>query len=283
MYLPKSHTVETACGPVHLARCGQGLPLLLLHQTPRSWREYEHLLPLLAAHADCVAMDTVGYGDTPPFADGQPSIERWAATALALMDALGFADFAVLGHHTGAVIGMEMAAQAPHRVRALVLSSCPYVDAERRARHGQHAVVDDIKPRDDGGHLLDLWRGRQGFYPEGDVVLLERFVADALRANGRAAQGHVTVNRYRMEDRIGQVRCPTLLIGATDDPHAFPAVPRLAQAMPHAQRVDVSGGMVPLPEQMPHELAAAVMPFLTECAQAWAKSAENGQRPAVSG
>lgn len=263
MKTPSQHTINTLRGPVHVARCGQGRPLLLLHQTPRSWREYEPVLPWLASQADCIAMDTVGYGDTPPFADGQPSIERWASTALALLDALGVAACDVLGHHTGAVIGMEIAARAPERVRSLVLSSCPYVDAERRARHGQHAVVDGVEPRADGGHLLDLWRGRQGFYPPGDVVLLERFVADALRAGGRAAQGHLTVNRYRMEDRIGLVRCPTLLIGATADPHAYPAVPRLAQALPHAQRVDMEGGMVPLPEQLPQAFADAVLRFLT--------------------
>lgn len=262
MDTPSQHTVNTTLGPVHVARCGQGRPLLLLHQTPRSWREYEHVLPLLGPQADCVAMDTVGYGDTPPFADGQPSIERWAATALALMDALGFVDCVVAGHHTGAVIAMEMAAQAPERVRALVLSSCPYVDAQRRAHHGQRAVVDGVVPRADGGHLLDLWRGRQGFYPPGDVVLLERFVADALRAEGRAAQGHLTVNRYHMEERIGLVRCPALLIGATADPHAYPAVPRLAQALPHAQRVDIDGAMVPLPEQLPQAFADAVGRFL---------------------
>jgi hypothetical protein len=62
--------------------------VLLLHQTPRSWREYEHVLPLLADTHEGVAMDTVGYGDTPAFADDAPTIERWADTALALMDAL---------------------------------------------------------------------------------------------------------------------------------------------------------------------------------------------------
>lgn len=262
MTFPEALTMNTSHGPVHLVRCGQGDPLLLLHQTPRSWREFEPVLPLLAPHADCIAMDTVGYGDSPPYGDGQPSIERWAATALALMDTLGLARFAVLGHHTGAVIAMEMAAQAPQRVSALVLSSCPYVDAARRERHGQHAVVDAVQPRADGGHLLDLWRGRQRFYPAGDVALLERFVADALRAGSSAAQGHTAVNRYRMEDRIGLLRCPTLLIGAPDDPHAFPDVPRLAQALPHAQRVDIAGAMVPLPEQLPHAFAEAVLPFL---------------------
>lgn len=234
----------------------------MLHQTPRSWREYEPVLPLLGATHDAVAMDTVGYGDTPPFADGAPTIERWADTALALMDALGLARFAVAGHHTGAVIGMEIAVRAPQRVRGLVLSSCPFVDAPRRATHGHHPVVDGALPRPDGSHLQDLWRMRQPFYPEGDVRLLERFMADALLAGPRAAQGHLVVNRYHMEERIGQVTCPTLIVGATGDPHAYPAVPRLAQAIAHAQRVDIAGGMVPLPEQMPEAFAAAVGRFL---------------------
>lgn len=260
--LPRSLTVDTAAGPVHLARCGQGLAVLLLHQTPRSWREYEPVLPRLAATHDCIAMDTVGYGDTPAFADGAPTVERWADTALALMDALGLERFAVVGHHTGAVIGMEIAVRAPQRVRGLVLSSCPFVDAARRATHGHHPVVDGVTPAADGSHLLDLWRKRQPFYPAGDVRLLDRFVADALLAGPRAAQGHLVVNRYHMEDRIGQVTCPALVVGATDDPHAYPNVPRVTQALARAQRVDIPGGMVPLPEQLPEAFAAVVGDFL---------------------
>lgn len=257
-------TVSTALGPVHCARTGQGPAVLLLHQTPRSWREYEFVLPLLGREADCIAMDTVGFGGTPAFTDEAPSIERWAAAALALMDALSIGDFAVVGHHTGAAIGMEIAAQAPGRVQALVLSSCPFVDATRRAHHAERPVVDGVTPSADGDHLLALWRGRQGFYPPGDIALLERFVADALLARPDAASGHRCVNRYRMEDRIGLVRCPTLLIGATDDPHAYPAVPKLAQALPHARRLDIAGGMVPLPEQLPRAFAEAVAGFLRD-------------------
>lgn len=263
MPIPHAHTARTRHAAVHFVRTGRGRPVLFLHQTPRSWREFEDVLTQLAPQADCIAMDTVGYGDSPPYADGQPGIERWAETALALMDGLSLSSFTVVGHHTGAVIALEMAAQAPDRVQALVLSSCPYVDAQRRAQHGQHPVVDGVTPDADGTHLLALWQGRQGFYPTGDVRLLQRFVADALLCNGRAAQGHLAVNRYHMEERIGRVRCPTLLIGATDDPHAYPAVPRLAQAIPHAQRVDIVGGMVPLPEQLPSEFAAAVGGFLS--------------------
>lgn len=256
--------VETAAGRVHLARCGAGDPVLLLHQTPRSWDEYRDVLPLVGAHFDAIAMDTVGYGLSPPFAQGEPSIERWAEAALALLDTLGVARTAVVGHHTGAVIGMEIAARAPDRVSALVLSSCPMVDAQRRAHHGDRPVVDGATHRADGGHLLELWRMRAPFYPPGDVELLERFMIDALRAGERAAGGHAVVNRYRMEDRIGRVRCRTLVIGASDDPHAYPAAARVAGAIAGARLTTITGGMVPLPDHMPERFAQAVVDFLRE-------------------
>jgi pimeloyl-ACP methyl ester carboxylesterase len=207
-------------------------------------------------------MDTVGYGLSPPFVDGEPSIERWADAALALMDTLGIAQVSVVGHHTGAVIGMEIAARAPQRVKALVLSSCPMVDAHRRAHHGDRPVVDGAERRSDGGHLLDLWRMRAPFYPPADVSLLERFLIDALRAGERAAGGHRVVNRYCMETRVGLVRCPTLVIGASEDPHAFPAAASVAGAITGARRLTIAGGMVPLPDQMPETFARAVINFL---------------------
>ena len=37
-------------GEIHLAEAGSGRPVLLLHQTPRSWEEYRDVLPLLSPH-----------------------------------------------------------------------------------------------------------------------------------------------------------------------------------------------------------------------------------------
>src|SRR3954451_19202298 len=110
--------VATRLGRIHVATAGAGFPVLLLHQTPRSWDEYRDVLPLLGRNFRAIAMDTLGFGDSDaPAAD--PSIEVWASSAFALLDALGEKEFAVVGHHTGAVIAAEMAAAAPDRVSAL--------------------------------------------------------------------------------------------------------------------------------------------------------------------
>ena len=254
--------VETRAGRIHVAACGQGRPVLLLHQTPRSWDEYRDVLPRLGAHVRSIAMDTPGFGDSPASTKAAPSVEGWSEAVLALLDALDIERVCLVGHHTGAVIALETAARSPERIAALVLSSCPMVDAERRHHHAGKTPIDTVTPSADGAHLLELWRGRQPFYPVDAPDLLDRFLIDALRAGGMAAEGHRVVNRYRMEDRIGLVRAPTLIIAATDDPHAFPEAPRVARSIERAELVEIRGGTVPLPDAMPAEFSAAILAFL---------------------
>ena len=195
------------------------------------------------------------------------TLEAPAEVALELLDALGIDQPHLVGHHTGAVVAAEMGAVAPERARSVVLSSSPFDDAQTRAAHLEGpAVVDDVAPQPDGSHLLEPWRTRAGFYPEGRVDLLEAFLIDALKAGPRAAEGHQVVARYDMEATVTRLRCPVLLLGATEDPYAYPALERLHAALPDAQVEVIEGGMVPLPDQLPEQFATAVERFLDRIA-----------------
>src|SRR5260370_34629394 len=84
-------------------------------------------------------MDTVGYGDS--YKPARPcGIEDYARGALALLDGLGLRSAAVVGHHTGAVIAIELAASHPERVQRLVLSARPFLDPAQRARRRGRAA-----------------------------------------------------------------------------------------------------------------------------------------------
>ncbi len=207
-------------------------------------------------------MDTVGFGDSEPLPDGRDSIEAWAKAAHELLEGLGCTSAVVVGHHTGAAIAVEMAAARPERIEALVLSASPYVDAARRAADGSKRVIDEAGTQADGGHLAEIWAMRQPFYPKGRPDLLERLVIDALKAGPRAAEGHRVVGRYVMEPRLARVRCPTLVIAPTADPHAYPHASKVAAAIQGSRLIEIEGGMVPLPDQMPQAFAAAVHDFL---------------------
>jgi pimeloyl-ACP methyl ester carboxylesterase len=250
-------------GQVHYAECGaaDAPAVLLLHQTPRSWREYEHVLPLLGARWRAIAMDTAGFGASDP-PSGAPSIEAWATIAAQLLDMLGIASAHVVGHHTGGVIAIELAARHGRLVRSLVLSSTPYTDAPFRKARGERPPIDEVEPSPDGAHLAALWRKRQGFYPPARPDLLEAFVADALKVRGDVEGGHRAVASYRMEERIAAVTQPVLVIRASLDPYAGPHAAEWLRHLPQAQLTEIEGGMVPLPDQMPEAFAQAVLRFL---------------------
>ncbi|RZL65785.1 MAG: alpha/beta hydrolase [Variovorax sp.] len=261
--IPRRAFAALSVGQVHYAECGDAgaPPVLLLHQSPRSWTEYRHVLPLLGARYRAIAMDTAGFGDSAD--GGQPaSIAQWARVACELLDALAISRTHVVGHHTGGVVAVELAAAFPDRVRSLVLSSTPYTDEAFRRARAQRPPIDEVAPSEDGSHLAALWQKRQGFYPAGRPDLLEAFVLDALKVGRRVEEGHRAVASYRMEDRIAQVTQPTLIVRATADPFASPHAAELQHHLPHARTVDIEGGMVPLPDHMPDAFARAVLDFL---------------------
>ncbi|WP_327107319.1 alpha/beta fold hydrolase [Nonomuraea glycinis] len=254
--------VDTRFGQLHLAECGTGRPVLFLHQTPRSWREYAAVLPIAGREVRAIAMDTLGFGQsarvTRPW-----SIELFADGVEALLDALGLAEVSLVGHHTGAVVAVEVAARSPERVRALVLSGMPYVDEARRRRVRAGSPIDHVLPRPDGGHLTELWGRRRDFYRQGEEPLLTRFVADALEVVDRVEEGHVRVNEYRMEERLPLVRSPALVVCGALDGHSLPDVPALTERLGCRSLVVAEAG-VPLPEQRPEEFARAVLDFVGE-------------------
>lgn len=253
--------VEIASGEIHYAMCGTGPPVLLLHQTPRSWDEYRDVLPLIGRRYRAIAMDTIGFGSSsiPPPED---SIECYASAAVAFLDALGIERSAVVGHHTGGAIAVEIAAGWPERVTHLVLSSAPFVDAEDRATYPERPPVDVVDPAEDGSHLTALWQQRMRFYPKDRPDLLHRFVADALKVLERIEEGHRAVHRYVMEQRLGLIVAPTLAIAGTEDPFAHPNLPRFAAAIPGCRTAEIDGGMVPMVDQLPEAFAEAVLDFL---------------------
>lgn len=254
---------DTDLGQLHYAEAGSGAVVLLLHQTPRSSDEYRELLPLLARTHRAIAMDMYGFGlSAKPV--GPQTIEQYASGALALVDALGIDEFSVMGHHTGSIVAVEVAAGAAGRVSSAILSSPSYTDETFRLREASGPGVDDASPASDGTHLTTLWDQRSPFYP-GDADLLNRYIRDCLAPGVDPIEGHRACARYVMEERIPRVTAPALVLGAQEDPFTFPDVERVAAALVSSRSVKVeviSGGMIPLMEQKSTEVATLVREFL---------------------
>ncbi len=256
---------------MHVTQMGEGPPLVLLHQAPRSWDEFREFIPLVAAEHRVVAMDMVGFGASVKV-PGPQSIELYARGVHEVLAALGISDVDVLGHHTGALVALEVAAasganESDAHIGHLVLSSCPFTGPERRARPADKDGVDCADRRDDGSHLMTLWNKRFPYYPSPRGPLLDRFLRDALTFGIDPAEGHRACDRYRIEDRIGLITSPTLLTGASDDPFAMPNLPPLRKHLTGAASVRVhvvDGGTVALFEDKAAEIAGPVKEFLRD-------------------
>ena len=93
--------VDVPYGQVHVAEAGDGPPVVLLHQTPRSWDEFAEVLPLLGARGRrAIAVDLPGMGASDPHPEGA-TIEAYADGVIAALDGLDITTFDLVGHHTG--------------------------------------------------------------------------------------------------------------------------------------------------------------------------------------
>jgi pimeloyl-ACP methyl ester carboxylesterase len=253
--------VNTPKGQIHYAEAGKGEPVLLLHQTPRSWTEYRQVLPILGERYRAIAMDTIGFGDSyQPLV--KASIELYAEGVVDFLDALEIERTSLVGHHTGGVIAVEFAASRPLRVNKLILSSCPFTDKEDRERRKTIPPIDDVAFSPDGSHLNELWNKRRAFYPKDRPDLLASFVLDALKVLDRIEDGHKAVNVYRMEEKTPLITAPTLIMTGTEDPASYPRMIPLSKAIKGSITEEIKGGMVPMPDQVPEIFAKYVIDFL---------------------
>lgn len=259
----KKGYADTALGQIHYVVAGFGPPVLLLHQTPRSWDEYRDVIPVLATRFRTYAMDTIGFGESDR-PSGPSTVESFGDGVLAFMAAIGLERASIVGHHTGGVIAVQIAANHPGRVDKLVLSGTTCVDEEGRRRAAEWPPIDEVTFSPDGSHLMELWRKRQDYYPRDRPDLLQRLVIDGLKVLDRVEDGHVAVDTFHMEELLPRISCPTLLMCGTEDWAAFPDLPRLAAYLPHAKVVEVAGTGVPMVDHVPDQFAAIVMDFLTD-------------------
>jgi len=249
----------TALGLVHYVVAGppDGLPVVLLHQTPRSCDEFAEVLALLASAHRVLAIDTIGYGCSDRVAT-QPSMADYANGVRDVLDHANLPAATLVGHHTGAFIALEVAASYPARVSALVLSGPVFMDDAARAVLAPWFV--QWHPSADGQHLHDKW-SRLGRWIS-DPSLRQRLLADVFRAGETSEQGHLAILDYPMADRLPLIRARVLLLYGRQDPFAHIAQSqRFAALLPATTAVELDGGVF-LPTEHPAAYAHAVREFV---------------------
>lgn len=153
--LPRRQFVRIGPTEWHLRRAGSGLPVLLLADPPLAGRSLLALVRALSNHAEAIAVDLPGLGDSRTVALGALEEDPLVAGIAAVADALDLGPFILFAAGASVPLARRIAAWHPHRVRGLALLDAPPDDEDWD--NSRLAATDAIAPSSSGSHLAELW------------------------------------------------------------------------------------------------------------------------------
>ena len=251
-------------GQIHYRDVGAGTPLLLVHQSPMSHRQFDSVYAgLAAAGIRAIGIDMPGFGMSDP-PDFVPTIADYAKILPALLDHFGIESIVALGHHTGAQVVTEMAAHFPAGVRALILNGpCPF-PAAMRAQFMQFVEEKEknFTPRPDGSHLAEAFATRLSFANEDTRWdLATRYIAEQFGGLGPLWYGHHAAFVYDHAASIKTIAKPTLILTNTGD-QIYDLALETKAMRPDFAFVEIAGGGIDITDEKPAEWVAAVSSYV---------------------
>jgi pimeloyl-ACP methyl ester carboxylesterase len=253
---------DTPVGQIHYRTTGSaaGVPIVLLHQTASSSASYERLMPLLSQRHTVYALDTPGFGQSfDP--ESVPDLDYLIRALLDALSTLGVETCHVFGHHTGACLGVEMAARYPERVASLALSGpLPMTPEQQREYHT--AISHAFSPEPTGAYLVDTWKYLADHGADRDLDVIHREVLDHVRAWRSRA---LTYDKVWFQDFAGFLEaaaCPVLLMCADDD-LLWPFFARAREIRPEASAVVIPSASNFAADYQPRFVAERYLAFLS--------------------
>jgi 2-succinyl-6-hydroxy-2,4-cyclohexadiene-1-carboxylate synthase len=230
-------------------------PFVLVHGFTGSRDDFREMLPRLAARGRTLALDLRGHGGSTN--TGDPAgydLDTLRDDVLAVLDAVGAPRCDLLGHSMGGMVALRLVLAAPERVASLVLMDTAPGPVDRAAR--RFFEVGAKIARESGMEALAaLARAaaeRDPGRPPSVRRTIERIGPDAWWPRQRAklaamdpvafeTLGLALTDHASAEERLGEIRCPTLvLVGSEDAPFLAPSA-RMARAIPGAHHVVIEG------------------------------------------
>jgi len=213
---------------------GAGPLLLFLHGIGGNRHSFDDQLPAFADRWRCVAWDMPGYGGSPlPPAMEFPAMADGLAN---LLDHLGAADAAIVGHSMGGMVAQEFVARHPTRVRTLVLSATSPAFGKPGGDWQQQFLADRLRPLDEGQTPADFAdRLVAGMFADNSNAEAIRRAAACMAALPAATYraALTCIVGFDRRDALAQIPCPTLCLAGEKDANAPPAVmERMAAKIP---------------------------------------------------
>jgi 2-hydroxymuconate-semialdehyde hydrolase len=116
--------LETAPGELtHYHELGEGAPILFLHGSGTGVTAAANWwlnLPELSELGRCIAIDTIGYGQSIAAEGAEYGIREWVRHAVRVLDALGIEKTWIVGNSLGGWLALQFAIDFPERLLGVV-------------------------------------------------------------------------------------------------------------------------------------------------------------------
>ena len=232
----KKGYVDTRDGQIHyrFSEGGKEPPLVFFHMIASSSQCFEQVMRVLEGEYRMLATDMPGFGHSffPPQA---PTMSYYVSILFEALENLGIHEFHAFGHHTGAAVGIEMAATAPERIKSLMMKG-PVWLTKGEAQSFQEMLGKPVPIEADGSHLMKIWNHVVGLDPDHPPMLCHREAVDTLRAMERFHEAFAAVFNQDYEAMFSKAKCPMLLISPEHD-LLMPYFKRACDACPEGKNV----------------------------------------------
>lgn len=220
---------------LHFVEGGAGQSVVLLHGYTDTWYAYRLLLPLLAPHFRCLALDQRGHGASA-YSGDDFSIDAFAGDVIELLPRLGVEKVSLIGHSMGSFVARKVALRRPDLVHRLVLVSSGPRSDDLPIITGLTAELEQF-PTDVSSEFVEEFVA--GVVPLGIVpdLFYDQWVEAGSRIPAKVWRGALAgLGSENHSDQLGEIGQPTLVIGGQSD-GLFPPEDQeqLARALAHGR------------------------------------------------
>lgn len=195
------------------AESGAGEALLLLHGINSDRHQFDVFRPLLRDGIRAIALDQRDSPDSP-YDRGAYSTADHADDVAAAINALGLAQAHVMGTSYGGAVAMTFAIRHPKMAKSLILgATAPSI--------GKFRSAEMIKAREQGEEALARFMLETVIPPDagGSAALIAETQASLrIRPPESLARRMEAAARHDVEDRLGDINAPTLVLQGDEDP-----------------------------------------------------------------
>ena len=190
--------------------------VLLLHGLGSCGDDWALQSPALLPRYTVLAPDLRGQGDSPMPA-GWPTIDDLATDVLALLDQLQIERVHLVGLSLGGTVALELAVEAPARVRSLTAVN---TFARLQATRGSLQRGLERTWLAATGRMDELGRRvADGLFPDGGQEAFRAAAAARLAGNRPLTYIKLltALSRFDLRSRLGEIQAPTLVVAGEQD------------------------------------------------------------------